>query len=46
MADRQNVDYVGFNAVEKPIGEIEECDHANTGSLRNLWRAERKLANT
>jgi hypothetical protein len=44
VPDRQNVDSVRFSAVEKPVGEIEECDHAYAGPLRDFWRAERKSA--
>jgi hypothetical protein len=36
---------VGFNAIKKLIEEIEECDHANTRPLCNLWRAQRKFSN-
>jgi hypothetical protein len=45
VPNRQNIDGVGFKAVEKPIWEIEESDHPNARPLRDLWRAEREFSN-
>jgi hypothetical protein len=41
---RQNVDRVGGDTVEQPIGEILEGGHEDASPLRNLWRAERKFS--